>query len=271
MTSLAAKEKKTNIVRLHEPRRLEYEPKLRLDGEIKQTRNNKQSGVSSETYPFKSKEEISAIMDVLELNIKNAQTEERLREAYRNKLLIVVGMNLGLRAGDLRRLRWSFFFDLDQDGNRVWREWYSLQPEKQRKAKKFVKLWFNDAVRTVVEEYIDRYPISVFDLENLVFVSRQGTDAITVQSIWNIVNAVASQAGITQNIGSHTLRKTWGYWCWHTAEDKQRALVILQKCFNHSDTLTTMRYIGLLDNEIAEMYNSISLGVGEGIIQRTDG
>ena len=93
-----------------------------------------------------------------------------------------------------------------------------------------------------------------------MFKSRKGTDAIEAGSLGKIVKDIAENAGIKQNIGSHSLRKTWGFWCWHEAEDKQKALVILQKCFNHSDTLTTMRYIGLLDDEIEAMYNSIELG-----------
>ena len=43
--------------------------------------------------------------------------------------------------------------------------------------------------------------------------------------------------------------------------DKSKALTILQKCFNHSSVETTLKYIGLLDSEIKEMYNSIELGM----------
>ena len=75
------------------------------------------------------------------------------------------------------------------------------------------------------------------------------------------MNSSAIEAGIEKNIGSHSLRKTWGYTIWHKSTDKSKALVMLQQCFNHSDSMTTMRYIGILDEEKKDMYESIELGL----------
>jgi integrase len=130
---------------------------------------------------------------------------------------------------------------------------------KQRKQKKFVKLFFNQAVRQAINNYIAEYPIN--NLDNYLFESRKGNDPITVRALWDIVKRAASEAGISQNIGSHSLRKTFGFWCWHQAEDKNKALVILQQVFNHSSTQTTAKYIGILDDEIKDMFNSIELGL----------
>ena len=60
---------------------------------------------------------------------------------------------------------------------------------------------------------------------------------------------------------SFRLRKTFGFWSWHNAEDKNKALVILQMIFNHSSTQTTAKYIGVLDDEMEDMFNSIDLGL----------
>ena len=57
------------------------------------------------------------------------------------------------------------------------------------------------------------------------------------------------------------MRKTFGYWVWHNASDKEQALVKLQLIFNHSDTRTTAKYIGITDDEISDTYNSIDLGL----------
>ena len=35
----------------------------------------------------------------------------------------------------------------------------------------------------------------------------------------------------------------------------------LQQIFSHSSTQVTAKYIGILDNEIEDMYNSIELGL----------
>ena len=80
--------------------------------------------------------------------------------------------------------------------------------------------------------------------------------------MWRIISDTAIEAGIEQNIGSHSLRKTFGFWRWHEAEDKDKALVILSKLFNHSSVSMTRKYIGILDEEIEDMFNSVELGFG---------
>ena len=45
------------------------------------------------------------------------------------------------------------------------------------------------------------------------------------------------------------------------AIDKNKALVTLQMLFNHSDTQTTLRYIGIMNSEIEDMFNSVDLGL----------
>ena len=45
-----------------------------------------------------------------------------------------------------------------------------------------------------------------------------------------IIKKVCQKVGIQENVGTHTLRKTFGYHHYH----KFRDVVILQKIFNHS-------------------------------------
>lgn len=229
--------------------------KYNLDGSIKRTHSNKISGKSSEVFAFRTEEEIKAMIDVFDKHIANAPDEEKEKIACRNKLLFLIGMNVGIRASDLRTLKWSFFYNDD----RTFKELYRIQPEKQRKQHKFITMYFNATVRKAIENYVLEYPIE--DIDSYLFTSRKGTEAICVSSLWRIIKETAAEAGINQNIGSHSLRKSWGFWCWHKAEDKNKALVILQMCFNHSSTQTTARYIGITDNEISDMYNSIDLGL----------
>ena len=236
----------------------EKEIKYNKDGSIKQTKCNKVAGKDAEVYAFRTKEEIASMLKVLDKHIEEAVGNEQRQIACRNKLLFLIGINIGIRASDLRTLKWSFFFDR-QDGVLKFKSFYVLQPMKQRKQKKFVKLFFNQTVQTAINNYVSEYPIE--KLDDYLFPSRKGNEPIIVQSLWRIIKDTAAEAGIEQNIGSHSLRKTWGFWCFHEAVDKNKALVILQQCFNHSSTQVTMRYIGLMDNEIADMYHSIELGL----------
>ena len=79
--------------------------------------------------------------------------------------------------------------------------------------------------------------------------------------MWKIIVDVAADANIEKNVGSHSLRKTWARNIYDNAEDKSGALVMLQECLRHSDSLTTLRYISIMDEEKKDMYESIELGL----------
>ena len=229
--------------------------KYNKDGSIDKRHCNKVAGVSSEVYAFTSEEEIKSMVNVLDKHIEEAPDENKKQIAYRNKMLFLIGINVGLRASDLRSLQYNFFFK----DNGEFKEFYTFQPKKQKKQGKFVKLYFNQTVKKAVTDYISKYPIE--KMNNYLFQSRQGDKPITEAMLWKIIKDTAREAGIDKNIGSHSLRKTWGYHSWHNAKDKNKALVMLQQCFNHSSSLTTLRYIGVLDDEKKEMYESIELGL----------
>ena len=195
------------------------------------------------------------MIDTLNKHIEEAENENQKQIAYRNKLLFLIGINIGIRASDLRALKWNFFLK----DNGEFKEFYTFQPKKQRKQNKFVKLYFNQTVKKAITDYINIYPIN--NMEDYLFPSRKGNESITVDRICIVVKKIAKESGIEKNVGSHSLRKTWGFWIWHNAIDKNKALVMLQECFKHSSTTVTLRYIGILDEEKKDMYESIDLGL----------
>lgn len=236
---------------------IEEEEKVRynMDGSIDKRHPNKVAGESSEVYPFTTEEEIKAMLDVFSKRIDEAPDENKRQIAARNKMLFLIGINVGLRASDLCGLKWSFFFNNDGE----FKEFYTLMPKKTRKQKKFVKLFFNQAVKRAIADYTEEYPIK--DMNEYLFKSRKGNGCITEISLGRIIKDAAQEVGIEKNICSHSLRKTFGFWAWHNAADKNKALVTLQKLFNHSDTSTTLKYIGILNSEIEDMFNSVDLGI----------
>lgn len=229
--------------------------KYNKDGSVDKRHSNRVSGVSSEVYPFATQEEIKSIIDVLDNRIKEATNDSQKRIASRNKMLFLVGINLGIRASDLCGLRYSFFMN----NNGTFKDFYALQPKKTKKTGKYVKLYFNQTVKKAITDYIEEYPIE--DMNEYMFKSRKGNGSITERSLWKIIVDVTDDAKLESNYGSHSLRKTFGYWVWHNAEDKNKALVTLQVIFNHTSTATTAKYIGLTDNEVSDAFNSLDLGL----------
>ena len=67
---------------------------------------------------------------------------------------------------------------------------------------------------------------------------------------YRILNKAAHAAGITEKIGTHTLRKAFGYRHYNKYND----IVLLQKIFNHSSPSVTLRYIGIEQDTIDACY-----------------
>lgn len=225
------------------------------DGSIDKRHTNAVSGKSCEVYAFTTKEEIKSLIDLFNNRIENANNDYQRKIFCRNKMMFLIGINIGLRASDLTQLRYCFFLNEDM----TFKDSYSLKPKKTKKTGKYVTLYFNQTVKKAIADYIAEYPIE--DLNEYLFKSKKGDGAITERALWKIISNSAVEVGIRKNIGSHSLRKTWAYWIWHESMDKNKALVMLQQCFNHSSTITTMRYIGIMDEEKEELYNSIDLGL----------
>lgn len=225
------------------------------DGTVSKLKSNSVAGKSKEVYPFISEEEIKAMINVFDRHIEEADTENHKQIACRNKMMFLIGVNIGIRVSDLCGLTYSFF--MNNDGS--FKDFYSLQPKKTRKTKKFVKLYFNQVVKKAIADYIEKYPIK--DVDEYLFKSRKGNGHLTEIAIGKIVKDTAKEAGIDRNVNSHSLRKSFGYHIWHNAEDKEKALILLMTIFNHSSVAITKKYIGLLDGEIEDVFNDLNLGL----------
>ena len=222
---------------------------------------------STKVFALTSQEEIYAMLREFNLAISNAKSPKKLKIAHRNKLIFVLGINLGLRASDLLERTWNdFVHSIDSDGNIVFNECFKLKPKKTKRFNKYVKVFINNIVKNTIREYVAQYPI--YSLDERVFYSQKtvnSTDddginkSIDPRSLWRIMDKTAKKAGINQNIGTHTLRQTFGFWAWRNAEDKEKALITLQYIFGHASSATTMIYLGIMDIEAQQMFN-VNLG-----------
>ena len=57
------------------------------------------------------------------------------------------------------------------------------------------------------------------------------------------------------NVGTHTMRKTFGYHHYKQFND----VALLQKIFNHSSPSITMRYVGIAQEELDYSYLNFEL------------
>lgn len=67
----------------------------------------------------------------------------------------------------------------------------------------------------------------------------------------------AKEVGITYNVSTHTLRKSFGMWTKKLHPYDADCLTMLQNIFNHSDVQTTTRYIGLTAEKKIQYFNDM--------------
>lgn len=72
---------------------------------------------------------------------------------------------------------------------------------------------------------------------------------------YKIIKVACKDAGLEEQVGTHTLRKTFGYHHYQKFKD----VVLLQKIFNHYSPEITLRYIGIEQAQIDESYTNFIL------------
>ena len=153
----------------------------------------------------------------------------------RDHLLFIMGINNGLRAGDLVKLKVK-----DVEHLKVG----DTLTIKESKTGKENILVINKTVYKALKNYLDTIQP---DTQSFLFSSRKGNSHIQSQAVSKLVKKWASAINLTGNYGAHTLRKTWGY--------IQRTVhgvgfEIICKRYNHSSPAITMRYLGIQDKEV---------------------
>lgn len=178
-------------------------------------------------------------------------------QSIRNELLFVLGINAGLRVSDILSLRVE---DLIKENGNV-RQELTITEKKTGKTKRF---YIGDTVRKVIETYRKEYQPS---LQDFVFKSRKGDNRpISREQAWHILNTAAEWVGLVERdrngnlvtgcIGTHTLRKTFGYHAYQAGTD----LGLLMDIFNHSSEKVTLRYIGITEEQKKDVYLRLNLG-----------
>lgn len=141
----------------------------------------------------------------------------------RDYVMFLFGIYVGLRISDILKLQVR---DV-KDRNHV-----IIREQKTGKEKAFP---INDELRPILNRYIR----GKAEYEWL-FPSRRGDGHITRQRAYQVLSDAGAKFGL-EAIGTHTLRKTFGYHFYQQTKD----IATLKEILNHSDISVTFRYIGI--------------------------
>lgn len=188
--------------------------------------NHPEKGSEIRVDPIRRSEDIQAIKLLLS-------------KTPRDLLLFTMGINNGLRAGDLLMLRVK--------------DVKSLKPGefiivKESKTGKQNILMINKSVHKALRNYLEKVRAGDNDY---LFASRKTKEPLSIQAVNALLKKWTRAINLNHgNYGAHTLRKTFGF--------IQRTkfgvgFELLAKRFNHSSPTTTMRYLGLTSDEVNEV------------------
>ena len=167
-------------------------------------------------------------------------------DGLRNNLLFILGINSGLRVSDLLSLKLKDIVDEKKKPvDRI-----KLKESKTKKTKDFP---LGKTAQKAIAEYIASIE-NDFDPCHPVFLSKKGNSISRVRA-WQILNGAANTVGIKENIGCHTLRKTFGYHAHKQGAD----ITQIQQLLNHSSPKVTLRYIGITQDELDNICINLNL------------
>lgn len=156
----------------------------------------------------------------------------------RDYILFLLGVNLGLRISDILPLKVK---DVkNKQSVKVFEE----------KTGKFNQIIINRELRKALETYIK----GMKDNDYLIMSRKKSKTGkqmhIDRVQAYRILKDAAKAVGYTGDIGTHSLRKTFGYRFYKKSGQDVGALMRL---FNHDDQTITLRYIGIEQEQVDDI------------------
>ncbi len=194
-----------------------------------QNPNHPELGSSIKVEPIRTKTAIENIKKIL-------------RDTLRNLCLFTLGINTAYRANELLSIR------LGQVRNLHIGDALEL---KQSKTRKYRMVTLNRPTVETIQYYLkhDRY-LRHADDDSYLFYSRLG-DVLTVPSVTNLVKSWCAAVGLKVNYGSHTMRKTWGWWQYK----RGKSVPLLMEAYGHTTQKQTLDYLCIQAEDVAELYD----------------
>ena len=187
--------------------------------------NHPKKGRQIKVQPIKSKKDIAAI-------------RKQLADHPRNSALFLLGINLGLRAGDLLKLT------VEQVKNLKKGDSFEIIEEKTKKPRmlSFSQLTI-DAINNLLSS-------KDFKDSDFLFQS-QRAERLKVGSLTRLVKGWCKTIHLKGNYGSHSLRKTWGFM---QRTEFNSDIPTLMEAFNHRSQKETLSYLCIQREEIRDLY-----------------
>lgn len=184
------------------------------------------------------------------------KADNKLREA----LLIQVMFLMHLRVSDALQLR--FYHFIRDDGTL-----HDVLKVVEKKTGKVLRVKMFDSIGKLILDYYVRYANG--DSSYFIFRSYARNKISRNKPwlrgyVWSFVKEYAKKAGIKENLGTHTFRKTWAYHAFNSG------LLPLEQIMNelgHSTIKYTLNYVGIDDDVRKKQYEDMSELVNQSLAE----
>lgn len=163
---------------------------------------------------------------------------------YRMSLLVACGCSFGLRISDLLGLTWQQILSAS----------FTLNEKKTGKHR---EIKVNAGVQKHIKECYTA--LGIKDPHEKCFLNRFG-DVISIQRINVVLKEIKVKYMLKdiQHFSTHSFRKTFGRKVVEmSGANSEMALIKLGEIFNHTSTSITRRYLGLRQQELREVYDTL--------------
>lgn len=185
-------------------------------------------------YPIREKKQVEVVKSYLK------------SKSVRDYLMFQVGISSALRISDILRLQVKHVWK-----NRKPVDYIEINEKKTGKYKRFP---VTPNLHRAIKEYAVDYDVS--DPELFLFRSRKGENKpISRQQAHAILDHACDMCGIQEKFGTHGMRKCWGFF----AFKQGISLDYISIALNHRSIAETKRYLGLLQEDLDDIYFQVNL------------
>ena len=176
--------------------------------------SGKKKGTASTAEPIRDLEVLKAMRKFFLDEAEKSENQSKKISALRNHLLFVIGLNFGLRISDILNLTWK---DLQTDKLII----------REKKTGKFNTRFLTDDIKQALEKY--KTVLTEYNIDPL---PEEKVFDMTKQNVIKTLKRAAVKCNFAENIGTHTMRKTFAYWYLMNHKNDSRAanlIVIIRR------------------------------------------
>lgn len=176
-------------------------------------------------------------------------------ENWKFELYFTFSCATALRVIDVMNTRWSEIFDKDRLGNITMKKVFVKEEIKTGKIR---KIRFS---QSVADRIIYLYTLlGSPDIDRFIFTNRWGKKSWSSQYLNAELKRIRDRYDVSiTNFSTHTFRKTFARGYWDAQGRTSESLILLMDILNHSSIAMTKKYLGITDDEIAEVYMNFEL------------